>query len=98
MKRMFRAVRWLLLFALRKFAGLLLWVVRKMGLTRLFGMSFGGGLGAYLGGSTGVALWGTAFVGSWFLAPLLGIIGILSASMVLLGLRKKVKKKDEGTP
>ena len=96
MARLFRAARWLLSAILRKsFAGLK-WLLRKLGLTRLFGLGVGGGVGAFFGSSTGVAFGGGAVVGSWFFVPLLAIIGVLLAPIMLLRMRRKRKKDDEG--
>ena len=93
-----RAARWLFLFAYRGVVRVLRWFAQLLGLTRVFGMAIGGGVGAIFGASTGVALGGTAFVGSVFLAPLLALVGFLAASIFVLALRlKKLKESSEET-
>lgn len=96
MNNIFRVARWLIFLTIRKTSKFLKWVARSLGLTRILGLSVGGGVGAFWGASTGVALGGTAFVGSLFFAPLLAIIGLLVASVAVLSLRQKKSEKELG--
>lgn len=89
-------MRWLLLAILSNSLAALKRMLRKLGLIRVFGLSVGGGLGAFFGSSTGVAFGGGAVVGSWFFVPLLAIIGVMLAPLMLLRMRPKPKKDDEG--
>ena len=92
MKSIFRVVRWPIAVISRTFLAILKWVFRKLGLTRVFGIGVGGGIGAFFGSSMGVAFGGGAVVGSLVFAPLLAFIGLLVAWVGVLSLRRSSKQ------
>ncbi|HMS96099.1 MAG TPA: hypothetical protein PKA03_12940 [Tabrizicola sp.] len=94
--RIWKTIRWATFMLLKILGRLGIGFVKLVGKTRLFGMSSGFGVGAFLGASVGVASGGNAVAGTLVFGLIGAVIGLLAAWIAVLYWPPRVAIAEKG--